>query len=216
MIDSSGWRSHQAGHFPGGGAARGDDPAHCTLRWDIPSTGFSSQLVLLIALHAPASMNGMSNGKCDFRQTRAAGRVLDLLVASARPISWRHEERAERTAQPHRPLETSPSSKLELRPRINGEEDEDGQAHEDPPKTTSQVEMAAVSFSCSPGSRSVLRMVRPGSTTDGCQGSAQTVVPCLHRLQSGGAQCRIHLCVLRTLVGFANSAASQQTAAQPR
>ena len=93
------------------------------------------QLVPLIALHAPAPMNEMSNGKCDFRQTRAAGRVLDLLVASARPISWRHEERAERTAQPHRPLETSPSSKLELRPRINGEEDEDGQAHEDPRST---------------------------------------------------------------------------------
>jgi hypothetical protein len=46
--------THQAGHFPGGGAARGDDPAQCTLRWGIPSTG-SSSADQPLAQNAPAS-----------------------------------------------------------------------------------------------------------------------------------------------------------------
>ena len=134
----SGWRSHQAGHFPGGGGGTRRRPSalHSAL-------GYTLHWILSSAdpPHCPSRFcsddrtNEMSNGKCDFRQTRAAGRVLDLLVASARSISRRHEERAERTAQLHRSLETSPSSKLELRPRIDGEGDEDGQADEDPRST---------------------------------------------------------------------------------
>jgi len=50
VIVSSCWWSHQAGHFPGGGAARGDDPAQCTLRWGIPSTGSSSAVHALLLL----------------------------------------------------------------------------------------------------------------------------------------------------------------------
>ena len=88
--------AHQAGHFPGGGAARGHESAHCTR---CPSTGSSSAVHAPAAPHAPASFRrceGLeagddSHAESDFRQTRAVGGV-PASVTRQRSISRRADK----------------------------------------------------------------------------------------------------------------------------
>ena len=120
VIVSSCWWSHQAGHFPGGGAARGDDPAQCTLRWGIPSTG-SSSADQPPAHNAPASTDDVRAETGDDAMLRAtsakrgrwaesglSGSALDPLVGalkedkmdSSAPRRTAHIVATQRLAQP--------------------------------------------------------------------------------------------------------------------
>ena len=123
VIDSSGWWSHQAGHFPGGGAARGDDPAHCTLRWDIPSTGspfsrpasFSPRSYFDRRCEVLQTDDGCDE-ESDIRQTRAVGRVRTGWL-DVRPISWRVQKDKMDSSAPQDTVHIAAAQDTSHRPR---------------------------------------------------------------------------------------------------